>query len=92
MIARSPRLRRVSLRKNPFVIGWDENITVQYEGEASELKGEKLNKYKEIYFKKNPRAKKWEGREGITYFKIIPKWIRYSDLNKDPWEVFEINL
>lgn len=84
-----------NLIKNPktaFVIGWDENITVQYEGEARELKGEDLNKYKEIYFKKNPRAKKWEGREGIVYFKIIPKWIRYSDLNKDPWEVFEINL
>lgn len=78
--------------KIAFVIGWDENITVQYEGEAYELKGEELNKYKEIYFKKNPRAKKWEGREGITYFKIIPKWIRYSDLNKDPWEIFEMNL
>ena len=74
------------------MIGWDENITVQYEGEASELKGEEMNKYKEIYFEKNPRAKKWEEREGITYFKVVPKWIRYSDLNKNPWEIFEINL
>ncbi len=73
-----------------FVIGWDEDITVQYEGEASELRGEELNKYKELYFKKNPRAKKWDGREGITYFKIVPKWIRYFDLNKDPWEIFEV--
>lgn len=79
-------------QKTAFVIGWDENITVQYEGEAYELKGEELNKYKEIYFKKNPRAKKWEGREGIVYFKVIPKWVRYSDLNKDPWEIFETNL
>jgi|SRR3989344_3901667 len=65
-----------NLLKNPktaFVIGWDENITVQYEEEASELKGEELNKYKEIHFNKNPRAKKWEGREGITYFKLVPK-------------------
>ncbi|MFA5954480.1 MAG: pyridoxamine 5'-phosphate oxidase family protein [Patescibacteria group bacterium] len=75
-----------------LVIGWDNNITLQYEGEATELKGSELEKSKEIYFKKNPRAKEWDGREGIVYFKIIPKWIRYSDLNKHPWEVFEINL
>lgn len=84
-----------NLLKNPgvaFVIGWDEDITIQYEGEANELKGEELKKYKEIYFKKNPRAKKWGGREGVTYFKIVPKWIRYSDLNQDPWEIFEVNL
>jgi len=76
--------------KVAFVIGWDENITVQYEGEASELKGDELKTYKERYFEKNPRAKKWEGRKGISYFKIVPHWIRYSDLNKNPWEIFEI--
>ena len=78
--------------KVAFVIGWDDNITIQYDGEATELKGVELAKYKVVYFKKNPQAKKWEHREGITYFKIVPKWIRYSDLNKSPWEVFEISL
>lgn len=75
-----------------FVIGWDENITVQYEGIAKEVKGEEAIKYKQIYWNKNPEAKRWETKEGMTYFKTIPKWVRYSNLDKDPWEVFEITF
>lgn len=82
-----------NLLQNPrvaLVIGWDDNITIQYEGETVELKGEELERCKGSYFRKNPRAKKWENREGITYFKVTPHWIRYSDLNKDPWKIFEL--
>lgn len=75
-----------------FVIGWDENITVQYEGVAAELIGNDLKKYKEEYFAKNPDARRWETEEGIRYFKVVPLWIRYSDLNKNPWEVFEVDF
>lgn len=75
-----------------FVIGWDENITVQYEGEATELRGKELERCQSIYFAKNPRANKWKGKEGIAYFKITPNWIRYSNLNKDPWEIFEVTF
>lgn len=84
-----------NLKENPkvaVVIGWDENVTVQYEGEASELKGEEVERYKKFYFDKNPEAQRWENDEGITYFRIIPKWIRYSDLRVHPWEVFELKL
>lgn len=84
-----------NIEHNPnvaFVIGWDNNITVQYEGRAQELKGEEVEKYKEIYFSKNPDAKKWEKLEDITYFKVIPKWLRYRDGNTDPMTVFEINF
>lgn len=75
-----------------LVIGWDKNITVQYDGEVSELGGEDLERCKELYFKKNPRAQRWEERKGMRYFKVSPRWVRYSDLNKDPWEIFEIEL
>ena len=74
------------------VIGWDEDITVQYEGEVFELSGEELAKYKEIFFKKLPHARKWKKVKGITFFKVVPKWIRYSDLRKHPWDVFEIRF
>lgn len=74
-----------------LVIGWDDNITVQYEGKASELEGEELEKYKKEYFRKNPKAKKWDAR-GVKHFKVSPTWIRYSDLNKDPWDIFEIKI
>lgn len=41
-----------NLQDNPrvsFVIGWDDDISVQYEGIAVELKGEELKKYQNIH-------------------------------------------
>ena len=73
------------------VIGWDKNVTVQYEGRALELEGAELEKCKALYFK-NPRAKKWENKKDNVYFKIIPVWARYSDLNKYPWEIHEVRF
>lgn len=89
----SRKYKNLQTNKNvSLVIGWDEDITVQYEGVAEEIKGEEAKKYKKAYWNKNPIAQRWEAREGITFFKVTPRWIRYSDLNKDPWEVFEISL
>lgn len=81
-----------NLQTNPqvsLVIGWDDNITVQYEGRATELAGEEKERYQKIYWRKNPKAERWATREGIRYFKVTPTWIRYSDLNKNPWEITE---
>ncbi len=74
------------------VIGWDEDITVQYEGVAQEIVKDDIEKYTKPYFEKNPEAAKWKNQPGICFFKVTPKWIRYSDLNKNPWEVIEINF
>jgi general stress protein 26 len=84
-----------NLRENPqvsFVIGWDNNITVQYEGKATELKGEEREQYQEVYFQKNPKAKRWLKRSEIVYFKVTPTWIRYSNLSVNPWQIFELNF
>ena len=84
-----------NLQTNPnaaVVIGWDKNITVQIDGTAYELAGQKLKEAQEAYFAKNPRAKKWANRPGIVYFAIKPSWIRYSDLNQHPWLVEEFSL
>jgi pyridoxine/pyridoxamine 5'-phosphate oxidase len=75
-----------------LVIGWDEKITVQYEGDAYELSKDEQEKYKEIYFMKNPKAKKWEERKEVRYFKVIPTWIRYSDLSVNPWKIQETSF
>lgn len=72
------------------VIGWEEGLTVQYEGVAVELSGEERNIYKQLYFNKLPEMKRWEGADGITYFKIVPSWIRLTDLNTYPWTIHEI--
>lgn len=76
-----------NLRTNPhiaFVIGWDEEITLQYEGEARELDGSELERYKQVYFEKWPDGVERESWPDITYFKVRPSWIRYSDFSKNP--------
>jgi uncharacterized pyridoxamine 5'-phosphate oxidase family protein len=73
-----------NLRRNPnisFVIGWDDEITVQYEGIADEPKGEELARLKQIYFAAYPDGPRRESWPGMTYFRVWPKWVRYSDFN-----------
>ncbi len=76
-----------------LVIGWDDEITVQYEGVARELTSEEeIKKYQQIYFAKNPKAEKFSKLPEIRYFVVEPTWIRYSNLGVEPWEVFEIKF
>lgn len=72
------------------VIGW-EPATIQYEGTAIEVVANELEKYKQIHFHKFPDAVKFE-KFDMKFFKIIPKWIRFTDVSKQPWEVFEIEF
>ena len=84
-----------NIRKNPnvaVVIGWDENITVQYEGTALELSGKELKECQKIHIAKLPDSAKFMSMMGVTYFKTIPKWIRYSDLTVFPWRIFELEF
>jgi len=75
-----------------IVIGWDNDITVQINAVAVELTGIELINAKKAYFAKNERAKKWESRPDITYFAFNPKWLRYSDVSKDPWVIEEFSF
>lgn len=70
-----------------FVIGWTEGKTVQYEGIAEELTGQNRVKYADLYFSKNPDARKYQDNPEERYFKVNPKWVRYTDLSFEPWEV-----
>ncbi|MDQ2777480.1 MAG: pyridoxamine 5'-phosphate oxidase family protein [Acidobacteriota bacterium] len=76
-----------NLTTNPaasFVIGWEGEITLQYEGEAREPRGPELGHHKEIYFAAWPECLAHENWPGIAYFVVRPKWIRYSDYNQTP--------
>lgn len=71
-----------NLASNPrvaFVIGTINEITVQYEGEAEELAGERLEHFQKIYFAKWPDGPQRMSWPNITYFAVMPKWIRHSD-------------
>jgi hypothetical protein len=76
-----------NLMANPaasFVIGWDGEITVQYEGEAFEPRGPELESYKPSYFAAWPACRAHQNWPAIAYFVVRPRWIRYSDYNQTP--------
>jgi len=77
-----------------LVIGTDEttNLTLQYEGIASEVTGNEFEQCKNIQLKKNPTSKKYASHKDQRYFKITPCWIRYSDLSKNPEEILELQF
>lgn len=75
-----------NLRKCPkisAVVGWDQEITVQCEGEADEPTGAELDDLKETYFAVYPDGRDRQTWDGITYFRIKPTWVRYSDFNSN---------
>jgi uncharacterized pyridoxamine 5'-phosphate oxidase family protein len=74
-----------NLRRNPhisFVIGWDNEITVQYEGVADEPGGAELDRLKLVYFGVYPDGSQRQSWPGLTYFRARPTWARYSDYNQ----------
>src|SRR3989344_2861189 len=90
-LASTRKAQNIQINKNvAFVIGWDENITVQYEGEVGEISDSELEQDKKLYLLKIPEAVKWINEDESKFFKVSPRWIRYSDLNLDPWEIFEV--
>ena len=73
-----------NLRKHPrvsVVVGWEQETTVQYEGIADEPTGSELERLKAVYFAVYPECMSHQTWEGITYVRIKPTWIRYSDFN-----------
>ena len=78
-----------NILRNPnvaLVIGWDEEITVQYEGIAEVLGDDSAaDRLREIYYTTYPdgreRASTWPG---LIHIKVAPKWIRYSNFNEPP--------
>ncbi|MBI3723887.1 pyridoxamine 5'-phosphate oxidase family protein [bacterium] len=85
-----------NLRKNPriaFVIGGllpGDERTVQYEGLADTPSGLELERLKRVYFQVYPGGRERERWPGIAYVRARPTWIRYSDFNKNPPEIVEL--
>lgn len=67
-----------------FVIGWSGEQTVQYEGNAQELRPPDLERYQKIYFEVWPECRAHLTWPGIVYFLVRPTWIRYSDFDQSP--------
>jgi hypothetical protein len=71
-----------NLRRDPrvaFVIGWDEEQTVQLQGLADEPSGAELARLQAVYFAAFPDGPSRLSWPGITYFRVRPTWVRHSD-------------
>lgn len=87
-----------NLRRNPTValtigglVPGDER-TVQLNGVADEPSGRELDSLKEAYFSVFPDGRDRESWPGLTYVRVRPAWIRYSDFNVDPPEIVEFDF
>jgi pyridoxine/pyridoxamine 5'-phosphate oxidase len=67
-----------------FVIGWSEEITVQYEGIARQPEGDELKRYQQIYFTAWPDGPSRLSWPGMTHFVVQPTWLRFSDFDQNP--------
>jgi len=75
-----------------FVIGWDDNITVQYEGVAQELRGSELYELQKKYLGKFNADKKHISNSEERFFIVKPTWIRYTNLSDQPEEILEVKF
>ncbi|HSC44853.1 MAG TPA: pyridoxamine 5'-phosphate oxidase family protein [Candidatus Acidoferrum sp.] len=75
-----------------LVAGWQGEITVQLEGVSRRISSTELGPYHEVYFKKFPDGPARLQWEGIAYFVIAPRWIRYSDYDQSPPEIVEFEF
>jgi pyridoxine/pyridoxamine 5'-phosphate oxidase len=67
-----------------FVVGWEGEQTVQFEGLAAEPTGEDLRHYQKAYFAAWPDGPARMSWPGIAYFVVRPRWIRFSDFDQSP--------
>lgn len=84
-----------NLRNNPrvaLVVGWEQGKTVQYEGEAFELRDEALEQSKKFFLSQVPTVAKYVAETDERFFEVRPRWIRYSDISRDPWDVEELDF
>jgi hypothetical protein len=76
-----------NLRAQPLaalVIGWDDEMTLQLEGVATEPTGDALSAAKALYFDLWPDGRLRESSRDITYFVVKPRWMRFSNYSASP--------
>jgi general stress protein 26 len=87
--------KAANLRRDPavaLVLGpTDEGAvrTVQFEGVADEPKGAELERLLERYFIRFPDGRTRQSLPDLTYVRVRPTWIRYSDFSAQPAAIVE---
>lgn len=63
---------------------------MQLEGVADEPTGAELDRLKALYFRAWPDAPELAGNTLMTYFRVRPTWVRYTDVRGGPPRVTEL--
>ncbi len=74
--------KAVNLARRPAmaaVVGWDDNVTVQIEGDGRRPRGDDLAAAKAAYYRQWPDGRDRENWPDIAYIAIRPKWVRYAN-------------
>ena len=79
-------------RRAAIVVGWDDEQTVQCEGLADEPTGAELAACQRAYFDRFPDGPTRLAWPGITYFRVRPTWIRFSDVRGPEPRIVEMVL
>jgi Pyridoxamine 5'-phosphate oxidase len=77
-----------NLRRNPSIAmvvggGVGDERTVQYEGEAVEVTAAD-EAVRRVYYAAWPDGPERANWPGLIYFRVRPRWIRYSDFDQRP--------
>jgi hypothetical protein len=75
-----------------FVVGGPEPgaaETVQLAGTADEPLDVDLEELKQLYFQRFPDGVARQAWKGLTYVRVRPTWLRYSDFRVDPPRILE---
>jgi len=86
--------KAANLRANPrvaLVMGWDEGQTAQVEGLVDEPAGDELEQLQDVYLHRFPDGQERAALSDITYFRVSPLWVRYSDFRATPPTVAEFH-
>jgi pyridoxine/pyridoxamine 5'-phosphate oxidase len=62
-----------------LVIGWDNDISIQIEGDARQPQGDDLAYAKAAYFREWPDGRARENWPDIAYIAVKPRWVRYAN-------------
>lgn len=75
-----------------FVVGWDNEQTLQLDGTALEPRDSELRRYQETYLLTWPECRSHLSWPGITHLVVRPNWLRFSDYNQSPPRIVELNF
>ena len=75
-----------------LVIGWEGPTTLQYEGEATELRGAAADEHAALLFTRHPEAAVFLSGPLARTFLVAPRWLRYTDYSGPIPAIFELRF